>query len=174
MPLGLARGTVQLSPYDPEWARLYEIEAMHLHAALGEHLIALEHIGSTSIPGISAKPILDIVAAVDTLHESECFSTLLQPHGYALQHDFRDTQQHLLYVKGSEERRTHYLKLTTRSSDFWNECVEFRDYLLHHPTRAQEYERLKQELLRLHADDRPSYTAAKANFIQETFRMAGR
>ncbi len=86
--------------------------------------------------------------------------------------DNRKGQEHILYVKGGEEKRTHYLKLTTLDSTFWKEHVIFRDYLIHHPECAVEYSKLKQDLYKKFKEDREKYTAGKEQFIVEILRLA--
>ncbi len=171
MPLGLKRGTVQLNQYSDQWQKLFDIEKNEIQNVFGDQALAIEHIGSTAIPGMVAKPILDLMVAVESIDNYETFTLLLEQLGYTFMHDFRDTQEHILYVKGPEECRTHYLKLTTVDSGFWKEHILFRDYLIANPQRAQQYIDLKQELLEKYADERSKYTEAKAAFILETLKL---
>lgn len=172
MSLGLQRGKVQLVPYDPEWAKFYAVEEESLKELLGKKCLGVEHIGSTAIPGMEAKPILDLMVAVEAIDDYDWYTDRLKQLGYEFRRDNRSDQEHILYVKGPEENRTHYLKLTTPNSDFWREHVLFRDYLINHAERAAEYQHLKQELLSQHAEDRTLYTEGKANFIKETIKLA--
>jgi len=133
MALGLKRGTVELVEYNPEWAELYLVEKAELERELGDELLGVEHVGSTAIPGMLAKPILDVAVAVNSLDGFERFTPQFEELGYQFMRDNRDDQEHVLYVKGSEEARTHYLKLTTLDSGFWKHHVLFRDYLIDHP-----------------------------------------
>ena len=172
MSLGLKRGTVELMPYDPEWARLFEQEKISIQDVLKDDALGIEHIGSTAIPGMDAKPILDLMVAVTQIDDYSEFMISLKKLGYSFMRDNRSEQEHILFVKGPEECRTHYLKLTTLGTIFWHEHLLFRDYLKNHPDRAEAYRKLKQDLLRKFSDDRASYTNAKAAFIQDTIRMA--
>jgi len=173
MPLGLKRGTVKLEPYDPEWTTLFELEKECIQNVLKRDALAIEHIGSTAIPGMDAKPILDLMVAVDSIDDFSRYTPELESLGYSFMRDNQSEQEHVLYVKGPEECRTHYLKLTTLGSNFWHEHILFRDYLISHPDRAEAYKKLKHELLEKFADDRPRYTNDKAAFIKEIIRIAG-
>ncbi|MFA4954430.1 MAG: GrpB family protein [Patescibacteria group bacterium] len=172
MNLGLQRGKVRLVAYDPEWATLFETETVQLKALLGDALLGIEHVGSTAIPGMDAKPILDLMVAVKAIDDYATYTEQLSGLGYVFRQDNRDEQEHVLFVKGPEEKRTHYLKLTTLNSDFWREHILFRDYLIQHTERAAEYQQLKRNLLEKHADERARYTEEKAAFIKQTIALA--
>ncbi|MDB4992564.1 MAG: hypothetical protein JWL75_809 [Parcubacteria group bacterium] len=171
--LGLQRGTVVLSEYTPEWHQLFEEEKVNLATVLGTSTLSIEHIGSTAIPGIKAKPILDLMVAIPRLDGWEQYIEALGLLSYEFRRDFRHNQQHILFVKGPEKNRTHYLKLTELNSEFWKEHIIFRDYLITHPEKAQEYQKLKEFLLAEHSGDRGPYTEGKKRFVQETLRLAG-
>lgn len=172
MSLGLQRGTVKLAPYDPEWAKLFDIEKNDIKSAFGEKALGIEHIGSTAIPGMDAKPILDLMVAVEQIGDYSAFTTKLEMLGYGFRRDNRSSQEHVLYVKGPEDKRTHYLKLTTVDSSFWREHILFRDYLIRHPESAEEYSKLKHELLEKYGGERTNYTEDKADFIKSIIRLA--
>ena len=172
MSLGLQRGKVQLVPYNPQWVVLFIEEKNQIQSLLGEDIIGIEHIGSTAIPGMDAKPILDLMVAVDSLEDYVYYDQQFQKLGYTFRQDNRKNQEHILFVKGLEEKRTHYLKLTTLNSNFWREHILFRDYLMRYPERAEEYRRLKHQLLEQYAGERPQYTEDKAGFIEETIKLA--
>jgi len=172
MSLGLQRGQVKLVPYNPEWADLFELEKNAIKQAFREKILGIEHIGSTAIPGMIAKPILDFMIAVDSLDEYELYTQELEKLGYQFRRDERSELEHILYVKGPEEKRTHYLKLTTLDSEFWKDHILFRDYLIEHPERAKKYSDLKQKLLEKHGGERENYTKEKENYINETLELA--
>ncbi|MFH1047056.1 MAG: GrpB family protein [Patescibacteria group bacterium] len=174
MVLGLGRGKVVLEPYNPKWADLFQVEKGIIEGALDDDVVGIEHIGSTAIPGMIAKPILDFMVAVDSLRDYEKYTPGLENLGYQFRRDNRDEQEHVLYVRGPEDRRTHYLKLTTKGSVFWKEQVIFRDYLISHPDRAESYKELKRELLEKHGGEREKYTKDKGDFIKETLNLADR
>jgi len=172
MTLGLQRGTVKLVPYDPEWAVIFMEERQRIFESLGDAALGVEHIGSTAIPGMDAKPILDLMVAISTVDDYEQYVVPLEKLGYVFRRDMRNDQEHVLFVKGPEEKRTHYLKLTTLNSDFWREHLLFRDFLRLHPERAESYRRLKHALLEEYAGERAEYTKEKSGFIKETIKLA--
>ena len=117
--LGLNRKNVKLSKYDSGWKKAFEEEKTAIQNKLGKMVLDIEHIGSTAIPGMSAKPILDFMVAIDSTADYQKFIIPLRELGYEFRRDYRDTQEHVLFVKGAEDFRTHYLKLTQKDSDFW-------------------------------------------------------
>ena len=170
--LGLKRGTVKLAEYNPEWAELFESEKRSIQEVFQDQVLGIEHVGSTAIPGMLAKPILDLMIAVESLEDYERFTPLLEKVGYKFMRDQRGYQGSILYVKGPEENRTHYLKLGVRDSDFWRENILFRDYLIAHPEKAKQYMELKQCLFEKHEGVRECYTKDKHEFVQEILRLA--
>jgi GrpB-like predicted nucleotidyltransferase (UPF0157 family) len=172
MTIGLHRGTVQLQPYDPEWPKAFEKEKAALRAVFGNKLIAIEHIGSTSVPGLAAKPIIDMVAAVDSFDNLADFTVPLQAIGYEYMPE-RMFPDRKFFPKGVRANRTHHLNLVLKNDfDQWIKPIAFRDYLRSHAQDRQEYERIKYKLAAVHSRDRKTYTAAKNNFIQFAMQKA--
>ena len=171
-PLGLQRGIVKLEPYNPEWQKLFEAEKSALQRVLGEKFIAAEHVGSTAIPGLKAKPILDFMLAIPDLNDWEWLKEPLAELGYEFRRDFRSEQGHILFVKGREENRTHYLKITELNSDFWTEHILFRDYLINNPQYREEYQKLKENLFDAHNGNREPYTKGKEEFVRKILKLA--
>ena len=171
--LGLQRGTVRLEPYNsPEWKKLFKAEKSALKEVLGDRFIATEHVGSTAIPGIKAKPILDLMLAIPDLENWKWVQEPLSKLGYEFRRDFREEQGHILFVKGLEENRTHYLKITEPNSDFWTEHILFRDYLINNPQYREEYQNLKEKLFNAHAGNREPYTKGKEDFVRKILKLA--
>ena len=137
---------------------------MRRRKSVGKHIIAVEHLGSTSICGISAKPILDIGAAIENFSDGERLVAPLENLGYIFRGENGIPGRHY-FVKG-EPRRTHHLHIVEAKSDFWKGHRLFRDYLRENPAAAKEYENLKKSLAETHAEDRRQYTAGKAAFIE--------
>lgn len=173
MSLGLQRGVVKLSEHDDSWHEIFVSEKEKLQDILGDKVLGIEHVGSTAIKGIKAKPILDIMLGVKFLGGPEEYTSDLQKLGYEFRRDFRDNQQHILFVKGPEENRTHYLKVTVFESDFWKEHIMFRDFLNTNPQYAKEYENLKAKLLEEYGGERGPYTEGKKEFIKKILGLAG-
>jgi GrpB-like predicted nucleotidyltransferase (UPF0157 family) len=106
--LGLKRGTVSLVPYNPKWADLYICEEKELKAILGGK-IHIEHIGSTSIPGISAKPLIDVMIGIPLMRDSKTYIGKLEVGGYHYRPNFGRIDRHVVLAKGNEHSRTHYI-----------------------------------------------------------------
>ena len=171
--LGLQRGTVRLEPYNPEWRELFETEKSALKEVLNDEFIAVEHVGSTAISGIKAKPILDLMLAILDLENWEWVKEPLAKLDYEFRRDFRKEQGHILFVKGPEENRTHYLKITELNSDFWTEHILFRDYLVNNSQYRVEYQNLKEKLFDAHSDNREPYTKGKEEFVRKILKLSG-
>ncbi len=170
-PIGLRRGTVRLAPYRPEWQRLYEEEASRLRTALGDHALQIEHVGSTAIDGMIAKPIIDIGIAVERLTECAAVAETLVSIGY--EHIPADEiDGRLFLVKGPPDVRQIHLSLAEPASTFWRRHVLFRDYLRAQPLAAAEYATLKRQLAARYSEDRASYTAGKEAFIERVLAAA--
>jgi GrpB-like predicted nucleotidyltransferase (UPF0157 family) len=168
---------IEIVEYDPSWPALFAAEAARLRAALDPGLIVgLEHFGSTAIPGMPAKPIIDILIAVRSLAAArEAFIAPLEGLDYAFWADSPKTDR-LFFVKGMPpygERRTHHVHIVEPSAEPWQRLA-FRDYLIAHPGDARRYADLKRGLAAAHRTDREAYTEAKAAFVAEIMAKAGR
>ena len=151
-------------PHDPRWAQLFETAAAELFQLLGSRVTAVEHIGSTAVSGLDAKPVLDIMASVSSLHLPESFFEDIQTIGY--QHRPMDTVTgRLFFAKGPENCRTHNLSVCEKGSTFWKSHILFRDRLRSDLSLAARYAALKHELAKRFPDDRLAYTQAKERFI---------
>ena len=169
--LGLDKNKVILVPYSKDWTEEFQAEKKRLHALLGDTALAIEHVGSTAIPGISAKPILDVAVAVKTTDVLKDLIPILSDNGYDVM-DAIETKGEIVARKGPPEARTHYVHVEVIDSVFWNNHIVFRDYLLAHPEVVKEYEQLKQKMFEKYKDDRKKYTAAKKQFIQSVLETA--
>ena len=173
MVLGLKRGTIKLVDHTPLWIRAYEDEVKTLKDIFGPDFIASAHIGSTAIPTIQAKPILDMMVALPELDTALNYKEALEDIGYHYRGMPDVREDHHLFAKGDEDCRTIYLKLTVLDGSYWENHLLFRDYLLNNPQAAKDYEALKFKLAAsLNEDDRKTYTASKADFIQKIIYKA--
>lgn len=163
--LGLKEGTVRLDDYSASWDDLYQQEAERIRTALGDLAIGVEHVGSTAIPGIKAKPILDIAVGVRRLEDSARCKEPLEGLGYQWVHWIVLEDDHI-FGKGGETQ-THLVHIVEYESDKWREYLKFRDTLRADPAMARAYEELKRELSEKFSDKRSGYTAAKAAFIRQ-------
>lgn len=158
---------VEVVAYDPRWAEEFERERAQLEVALGEHVLEIEHIGSTSVPGQAAKPIIDMIAAVRSLDDVAQLIVPLQALGYEYMPE-RMFATRKFFPKGPQTSRTHHLNFVlTDDPEQWAQPLAFRDYLRTHLDTRDAYADLKQQLAKTHPDDRAAYTAAKAGFIRD-------
>ncbi len=169
MGLGLEGGTVRLVPYNPEWVLFFEEEKVRLLASVGPFVLEIQHVGSTSISGMTAKPILDIAIAIKNYEEARVCIQPIVELGYEYKGELGIPRRHY-FVKG--EPRTHHIHMNEIGSQDWIDQIEFRDYLTRHPETAQEYVDLKLALAGRFPMDRQSYLEGKAPFIQKVLRMA--
>jgi len=159
-----ADAPVYIVPYDPSWPARFEAERALLAAVLRDFIVGpIEHVGSTAVRGLSAKPVIDIMLGVASLARSLPAIALLGEHGYRYA-EYKTDVMHW-FCKPSFELRTHHLHLVPYDSRLWRERIAFRDLLRSDPVVAVEYERLKRELAEKHRFDREAYTGAKSPFI---------
>jgi GrpB-like predicted nucleotidyltransferase (UPF0157 family) len=161
---------IEIVPYDLRWPALFEEEAAMLRAILNPALVlGLEHFGSTAIPGLAAKPIIDILIAVPSLAEAKAKAIEpLEQIGYLYWAD-NPKDDRMFFVKGLPpygERRTHHVHMTETSGEMWQR-LSFRDYLRVHPDEVARYEALKRDLADAFRDDREAYTDAKEGYVRE-------
>jgi GrpB-like predicted nucleotidyltransferase (UPF0157 family) len=166
---------IELAAYDPRWPAEFAAEEARIRAILPSKLVlAIEHFGSTAIPGLAAKPIIDILIAVTSLAEArEHAIPPLEAMGYSYWRENPKTDR-LFLVKGlppRADRRTHHIHMTQTNSELWQRLL-FRDYLRLHPVEARTYEQLKRILAANYHEDREAYTAAKTDYIQEVMKKA--
>ena len=166
--LGLSPGTVRLREYTPLWAELYQIEAAELRSALGALALSVEHVGSTAVPGLIAKPILDIAIAIRTHALIPKCATLLARLGYQYAY-WADLENDYTFEKGTE--RTHHVHLVELESRQWSDYLRFRDALRSSLRLMREYERTKVVLGAKFCSDRAAYTRAKAEFIRHVLSI---
>jgi GrpB-like predicted nucleotidyltransferase (UPF0157 family) len=162
--LGLQRGIVRLLDYTPLWDELYQEEEKRIRAAIGYLIIDIQHIGSTAIPGIKAKPILDIMVGVARLGDALLCQAPLEALGYDYIAHAGLTND---YVFGKGVARTHYIHVVGYESPEWTNPLRFRDRLRKDAKLAQEYERLKEELKERFGNAPAEYTSEKLRFIRE-------
>jgi GrpB-like predicted nucleotidyltransferase (UPF0157 family) len=163
---------IEIEPYSEKWPRLFELEAESLSDVLRSWLVgAIEHIGSTAVPGLSAKPVIDIMAPVSTLAQAEPAINTLSAFGYCY-FPYKADVMHW-FCKPSPAHRTHHLHLVPAGSTLWVQRIAFRDYLRENATLATEYQALKRRLAHDHFQDREAYTEGKSPFIQSVLSRAG-
>jgi GrpB-like predicted nucleotidyltransferase (UPF0157 family) len=163
---------IRVIRYDPEWPRRFEAERALLEGALAPWLDGgVHHVGSTAIPGISAKPIIDMIAGVRDLDEARAASEPLNELGYRDAPHRPGIAHH--FAKIAPEGAEFGLHLTERESDLWRERLTFRDLVQGDPELAAEYEALKLRLAAAHPGDSRAYTAGKRAFVGRVLASAG-
>jgi GrpB-like predicted nucleotidyltransferase (UPF0157 family) len=160
--LGLAHGKVRLADSDARWAELYEAEAARLRATIGRLVVEIQHFGSTSIEGIKAKPIIDILIGLRRFEDGEGLVIPMVALGYDYVGVDMVPNDHL-FGKGAV--RTHLAHAVVHGGHHWRRDLRFRDSLRADPALRVAYEQLKVELAARYPDRRDAYTAAKAEFI---------
>jgi GrpB-like predicted nucleotidyltransferase (UPF0157 family) len=162
---------VSIAPYDPAWPRMFEEEKRHLLECLPKDLIRrIEHFGSTAIPGLAAKPIVDVLVEVSSLEETRARAApLLEAEGY--DYFWRPTHGddvppfYAWFIKRNAAGvRTHHIHMVERDFEHWDRLL-FRDYLIENPETAREYEALKMRLACGYPHDREAYTQGKTEFV---------
>ena len=169
---GVERYKVKLLPHDPMW----ETEFLKLKAKIQEiwkdNVIDIEHIGSTSIREIKAKPILDIAVVVKSFSKMDIEA--MTHAGYdncGLQKP--DNDRYLFVLRGENEISLHHIHCYEPDNIDFKRCVGFRDYLNAHPEEAKQYSELKIKLAKQNPDDRAAYTQGKTDFIQSVYQKLG-
>ena len=163
---------IELEPYNTEWPRLFQLEAASLREVLSPWLAgAIDHIGSTSVPGLAAKPVIDIMAPVHSLEQAKPAIHALPTFGYCY-FPYKAEVMHW-FCKPSPAHRTHHLHLVAAGSGTWVERIAFRNTLRGSAQLAAEYLSLKQRLASEHAHDREAYTEGKSLFVQSVVKRAG-
>lgn len=163
-PAELPDAPIRLVAYTEAWPELFAAEAQQLQAALQPWLCAgIEHIGSTAVPGLSAKPVIDIMAPVRDLSSSQSAIAVAHHLGYCY-FPYKPSQM-VWFCKPSPATRTHHLHLVPWQSPLWHERLAFRDALRRDPALAQQYQTLKMQLAARYPTDREAYTEAKTPFI---------
>lgn len=165
--IGLKRGTVVLKPHCDIWNEMADKMIDVLRGILQTAVTDIQHVGSTAINGLPAKPIIDL--AVGAVNTEDIMAFVPQLQQYGIEFRGEDHPGQLLFSMGDfeEDIITFHIHVAAYSSDDWNNYIYFRDYLNSHPEAADEYLKLKEDLYRQFADDRKAYTAGKHSFIDK-------
>lgn len=165
------RAPIELVDYDPTWPAKFTAERTLLLGSLQPWLFGpIEHIGSTAIPGLRAKPVIDIMVGVESLLASKSAIPVLEDLGYQYW-AYKTDVMHWL-CKPSDEVRTHHLHLVPFNSELWRARLAFRDFLRRDAATAARYQALKDDLAKVYRNDREAYTEGKTDFVQRTVARA--
>lgn len=158
-------------PHDPKWGKMFEEERDRLLSELGDVVISIHHIGSTSISGIYAKPVIDMLAEVRAIEQMDTKNPVMTGMGYEVMGEFGITGRRYFrkYINGN---RTFQIHTFQAGSDEIDRHIAFRDYLVAHPDDARVYSDLKKELILKYDGDPDDYINGKNGFIKEIDRKA--
>lgn len=165
---------VVIVEYNPNWVFLFEQEAASIRTALDEDLITrIEHFGSTAVPALAAKPVIDLLVGARSLTEAKQVAVSQLEHlGYVYWFENPDPQR-MFFVKGlpPNSPRTHHIHMVEPDSVLWERLL-FRDYLRKHSDEAARYAQLKYHLAQRFSNDREAYTMSKAEYIESVMQKA--
>ena len=170
--LGQHKRNIAVVPYQSGWKDLFEREADLLRSALGEKALRIEHTGSTSIPGMAAKSIIDIMVAVVSLPEATDLIPALDALGYEYRPHDTIPERMFFRKEPSPQIRTHNLSLTPLESGVWKNALAFRDYLRAHGQIAAEYADLKKRLAEVYAQTHELDRDGKTEFVSRVLELA--
>jgi GrpB-like predicted nucleotidyltransferase (UPF0157 family) len=165
--IGLKRHTVKVVDHDPEWFGLGVEACQAVRKACHELLADVQHVGSTAVPDLPAKPTLDIAAAVVTFDSMPQLVHRLAGIGYRYKGDHRDAGGHYFVMDSSKDVRTNHLHLVEHDGNQWRDYLRFRDLLRHQPAIRRRYAELKRGLVSTCGNDRGLYTSSKADFMRQ-------
>jgi GrpB-like predicted nucleotidyltransferase (UPF0157 family) len=178
----VVREEVTITPYDPRWPELFRQEKEHLLSCLPRDLIRrIEHFGSTAVPGLAAKPIVDMLVEVADLEATRSqVAPVLEAQGY--EYFWRPTHGedgppfYAWFIRRDAKSgaRSHHIHMVEADfAEHWDQLL-FRDYLIEHPQTAREYECLKIHLASTYRNDRVAYTKGKTEFVAQVTQQAKR
>jgi GrpB-like predicted nucleotidyltransferase (UPF0157 family) len=160
-----------IKEYDPKWPNLYESERNEIMEAIGHYVADIQHIGSTAIPGLAAKPVIDIMVGLRRLLDAQDCILPIEAMEYEYVPEFEiEFPERRYFRKSKNGKRTHQIHMVEIGTDFWKRHLLFRDHLRKHPEAADAYSALKRELSMKFENDREGYTNAKSPFIENILR----
>ena len=165
---------IYMVPHDPNWRHEFENEAEQVTAALGGNVVTVHHIGSTAIPNIYAKPVLDILLVVKDHADLDAKQAAMEALGYEARGEGGIPGRRFFRRDNAQGDRTHQIHAFEDGSPQIARHLAFRDYMIAHPDIAQEYSELKRTLAAQHPNDIEAYMDGKDAFIQEIDRRAAR
>ncbi len=163
-PLGMRKGVLELREWDPRWPEIFSTLRSALLTRLGSRILEVEHVGSTSVPGLTAKPILDVLVGVPDLEQSLHLVPELGVMGFDFGPEDDVADRHY-FRRGSDGLRTHHLSLAEPGSRHYHNSITFRDVLRRSTDLAATYAELKERLMRKHRFDSLSYMHGKTDFV---------
>jgi GrpB-like predicted nucleotidyltransferase (UPF0157 family) len=170
----LPEQSIELVDYDPTWINLFVEQQRRLQRLLRPWLAGpIEHIGSTSVPGLRAKPIVDLLAPVQSLDYAQSAIPVLQQEGWLFWAEDPNRHYRLWFLRPHPSARTHHLQIVQQGSSDFTALISFRDALRDHPDLLKAYADLKKALAASHRTDRDAYTNAKSEFVRSVLQSIG-
>lgn len=160
---------ITIADYNPDWPDQFATEKAQLMAIVGDYVADIQHIGSTSVPGLGAKPVIDIMIGVRSLADADahCIEPIVGlGYEYVRKYEVELPFRRYFSKDNADGIRTHQIHLVEIESDWWERHLVFRDYLRTHPEASEAYERLKRELAALPFESTNDYAEAKTEFIR--------
>ncbi|NET02508.1 MAG: GrpB family protein [Sphaerospermopsis sp. SIO1G1] len=158
---------VEVVSHDPDWKNNFLAESQNIQIALSENLVRIHHIGSTAIPGIYAKPIIDILLEVREIEEVDIKNSDMEILGYQVMGEFGIPNRRFFRKQNQAGIRTHHVHAFEIGSVHIERHLAFRDYMISHPQDAHQYSKLKRELAQKYPHDIDSYIDGKNDFVKE-------
>jgi GrpB-like predicted nucleotidyltransferase (UPF0157 family) len=163
---------VEVVPHNPQWRDAFAAEAKHVAAALGENVVAIHHIGSTAIPNIYAKPVIDLLVEVRDITEVDGQRAAMESLGYEVLGEYGIPGRRYFRKDNQAGVRTHHIHAFAAGSAEVVRHLAFRDYMIAHPGEAQRYSELKRKLAAEHPQSMDGYMDGKDDFIKAIDRRA--
>lgn len=169
--VGLSKNSVMLYPHSEEWSMLFEKEKINVYNCIKEYVIDIQHVGSTSIRGMCAKPIIDIVVAIKDLKDGFKLIDDIESIGYHFKGSLGKSNR-FFFWKGNENNNTHNLHIVQYGDKNWDNLIFFRDFMNNHCDYRDKYCSLKLDLANKYKDDRDAYTKSKTKFVLDVIQLA--
>ena len=169
--IGIPKNSVVLCSYSEEWKMLFEKEQENLYSCIMEYAMDIQHVGSTSIRGMCAKPIIDIVVVIKDLNDGFKLIDKIESLGYHFKGSLGKSNR-FFFWKGDEDKNTHNLHIVEYGDKNWENLILFRDFMNNNSDYKDKYISLKTELANTYKMDRTAYTEKKTEFILESIQKA--
>lgn len=156
--------------YNPNWKDMYKEESGKIKNILNDIIIDIHHIGSTAIPGIKAKPVIDILVEVKNIEEVDKYNHKMKELGYEVMGEYGIPKRR--FFRKGENNRTHHIHIFQVGNEDIERHIDFKKYLIAHPDIGREYSKLKEKLVNKYTYDVEKYTNGKSDFIKEIDRKA--
>ena len=156
--------------YNPNWTEIYKEESKKIKNVLSDIIVDIHHIGSTAIPGIKAKPVIDILVEVKDIEAVDQYNNKMEELGYEVMGEYGIPKRRFFRKGGNN--RTHHIHIFQVGNEEIERHINFKEYLIAHPDKAREYSKLKEKLTNKYTYDVENYTNGKSDFIKEIDRKA--